>query len=133
MVIINKDTLQQKINTFIQDNHITRLKKDPTETFQKQIQQALQTCNSLIETNGLKYLINIKPKAPNLNAYIKTHKEGAPIRPVVNSLHAPSYKTAKLLIKKLLNLVNLLNFSLLKTHRTWLKIYITSNSITITG
>jgi len=28
--------------TFIQENQITRLKKDPTEGFQKQIQQALQ-------------------------------------------------------------------------------------------
>jgi len=44
---------------------------------------------------------------PNLNTYIKTHKEGALIRPVINSRHAPSYKTAKLLNKKLLSLVNL--------------------------
>ena len=53
--------------------------------------------------------MNIKPKAPNLNAYIKTHKEGAPIRPVINSRHAPAYKTAKLLNKELLNFVNLPN------------------------
>jgi hypothetical protein len=43
---------------------------------------------------------------PNLNGYIKTHREGTPIRPVKNSRHAPSYKTAKLLNKKLLSLVN---------------------------
>jgi hypothetical protein len=49
MVINQKDALQQKINTFIQDNHITCLKKDRTETFQKQLQQALQICNLLIE------------------------------------------------------------------------------------
>jgi hypothetical protein len=85
MAIIQKDALEQKINTFIQENHITQLKKDPTRTFQKQIQQALQTCNLLIERDRLKHLINIKPKAPNLNAYIKTHKEGAPIQPVINS------------------------------------------------
>jgi hypothetical protein len=54
--------------------------KDPTETFQKQIQQSLQTCNKLIEKNRPKHLINIKPNAPNLNVYIKTHKEGAHIR-----------------------------------------------------
>jgi hypothetical protein len=47
--------------------------------------------------------------APNLNAYIKTHKEGAPIRPVINSLHAPSYKTAKFPSRKLTNLINLPN------------------------
>jgi len=53
--------------------------------------------------------MNMKPKAPNLNAYVKTHTEVAPIRPVINSRHAPAYKTAKLLNKKLLNLVNLPN------------------------
>jgi hypothetical protein len=45
----------------------------------------------------------------NLNSYIKTHKEGVTIWPVINSRHAPSYKTAKLLNKKLLSLVNLPN------------------------
>jgi len=35
MAIIQKDALEQKLNTFIQENHITQLKKDPTETFQK--------------------------------------------------------------------------------------------------
>jgi hypothetical protein len=43
MAIIQTDDLEQKINTFIQENHITPLKKDPTETFQKRIKQALQT------------------------------------------------------------------------------------------
>jgi hypothetical protein len=73
MAIIQTDDLEQKINTFIQENNITPLKKDPTETFKKRIQQALQTRNLLIERDRLKYLIDIKPKAPNLNAYIKTH------------------------------------------------------------
>ena len=38
MAIIQTDDLEQKINTFIQENHITALKKHPTETFQKRIQ-----------------------------------------------------------------------------------------------
>jgi hypothetical protein len=42
IVIINKDVLEQKIMTFIQENQITSLNKDPTDLFQKQIQQALQ-------------------------------------------------------------------------------------------
>ena len=109
MAIIQTDVLEKKINNFIQENHITLLKKGPTETFHKRTQQALQTCNLLIERDRLKYLMNIKPKAPNLNTHIKTHKETAPIRPVRNSRHAPAYKTAKLLNKKLLNLVNLPN------------------------
>jgi delta 1-pyrroline-5-carboxylate dehydrogenase len=97
MVIINKNTLKQKIYNFIQENHITCLNKDPTNLFQKQIQQAIQKCNTLIDKRTHKYLMNIKPIAPKLNAYIKTHKENEPIRPVVNNTQAPSYKIVKYL------------------------------------
>jgi thermostable 8-oxoguanine DNA glycosylase len=85
--------------TFIQENQITPLNKVPTNLFQKQIQQALQKCSTLVEKNKHKYLMNIKPAAPRLNAYIKTHKQDEPIRPVVNNIQAPSYKSAKFLNK----------------------------------
>jgi hypothetical protein len=51
--------------------------------------------------------MNIKPMAPKLNIYIKTHKENEPIRLVINNTQAPSYKIAKHLNKKLNNLINL--------------------------
>ena len=38
--------------------------------------------------------------APQLNIYIKMHKEDQPIRPVINNTQAPSYKTAKHMNKK---------------------------------
>ena len=109
LVIINKDSLEEKVKTFIHENRIAGLNKDPTDSFQKQIQQALQQCPPLIEKSRHKYLINIKPTAPNLNAYIKTHKEGEPIRPVIYNTQAPSCKLAKFLNKKLQSLIDLLN------------------------
>jgi hypothetical protein len=51
--------------------------------------------------------MNIKPMAPKLNTYIKTHKENERFRPVINNTQAPSYKTAKHLNKKLNNLMDL--------------------------
>jgi hypothetical protein len=42
IVVINKDQLEQKIDSFLQENHITRPNKDPTDLYQKQIQQSLQ-------------------------------------------------------------------------------------------
>ena len=51
VVIIHKDILKQKVETFIHDNHITQLQKYPTELFQKQIQQILQKCNTVIDKN----------------------------------------------------------------------------------
>jgi len=53
--------------------------------------------------------MNIKPKAPQLNAYIKTHKGNAPIRPVINHTQAPSHKLARHLNRKLRELLHLPN------------------------
>jgi hypothetical protein len=90
IVISNKDSLEQKVKIFIQENHITHLSKDPTNTYQKQIQQVLQKCDTLVEKGRHKYLMNIKPTAPMLNVYIKMHMEDKPIRPMINNTHAPS-------------------------------------------
>jgi len=74
------------------------LNKDPTESFQKHIQQTMHKCNTIIDKNQQKYLVKIKPIAPKLNALIKTHKEDKPIRPVINNIQAPSYKLPNILI-----------------------------------
>jgi hypothetical protein len=107
IAIIDKDSLQQKIDNFIQENQITKLNKDPTEEYQKQIKQTIKKCDAIIDKPTQKYLTNIKPTAPKLNAYIKTHKENHTIRPVVNYTQAPVYKTAKYLAKKLNTLIQL--------------------------
>jgi hypothetical protein len=92
MVIIHKETLKQKIDNFIRENQIIQLNTDPTHSFQKQIQQIIQKCNAIIDKNQHKYLLQMKPMAPQLNALIRIHKEDKPIRPVINYVQAPSYK-----------------------------------------
>jgi hypothetical protein len=77
------------------------LNKDPTESYHKQLQQTMQKCEDLIEKNTRKYLLNIKPTAPRITAYIKTHTETKPIRPVIDNMQAPSYKIAKFLNKRI--------------------------------
>ena len=109
IVIIDNTTMEQKINTFIQENNITKLNKDPTDVYQKQIQQTMQKCKDLIDKNKSKYMLNIKPTAPKINAYIKTHKDNNPIRPVIDNTQAPSYKTAKFLNCRIKEYVNLPN------------------------
>jgi len=42
IVIIDKTTMEQKINTFMQENNIIKLNKDPTDAYQKQIQQTMK-------------------------------------------------------------------------------------------
>jgi hypothetical protein len=93
IVIINKDSLEQKI----QENHITHMNKNPTDLYQKQIQQALQKCYTLIEKGRRKHVMNIKPTALSLTTYIKTHKKDEPIRPVIihknHRTRSPNFST----------------------------------------
>jgi hypothetical protein len=49
MVIIHKEMLKQKIYTFIQENQIIPLDKDPRYSFQKHTQQTIHKCNIIIQ------------------------------------------------------------------------------------
>lgn len=109
MVILNKDTCARKIDDFLQENQFMHLQKDPTEKFQKQLQQIIPKCKDIIDKQQKKYLLQIKPRPPTLKAQIKTHKENEPIRPVVNNIQAPTYKLAKFLNKWLQDRLSLPN------------------------
>jgi hypothetical protein len=77
------------------------LNKDPTEMYHKKIHQTIQKCNILIDKQIHKHLLNIKPMAPQLNTYLKTHKDNQPIGPVINNIQAPSYKIPCFMNRKL--------------------------------
>ena len=104
IVIINKDRLKDKVHNFIKENHMNLLNKDPTKVYQKQIHQAIQKCNTPIDKQMHRYLLNIKPIAPQLSIHLKTHKDNQPIRPVINNVQAPSYKVAPFMNKRLQDL-----------------------------
>jgi hypothetical protein len=65
------------------------------DTFQKQTQETRQNCTSLIDKQKIKYVLQMKPQAPLLNAQLKIHKHNFPIRMVVNNIQAPTYKITK--------------------------------------
>ena len=118
MVIINKDRLKDKVNNLIKESHTTLLNKDPTDAYQKQIHQAIQKCNLLNGKQMHSYLLNMKPMAPQLNMYLKTHKDNQPIRPVINNVQAPSYKFARFMNKRLQDLICLpYIYKTQKTHK----------------
>jgi hypothetical protein len=52
IVIINKNNLEEKVDKFIQENHIRQINKDPTDKYQKQIQQTIQKCDLLIDNHA---------------------------------------------------------------------------------
>ena len=128
--------MKQKIDTFIQENKLMVLNKDQTESYHRQLQQTMQKCEHLIKNNRRKYLLNIKPTAPRINAYIKTHKENKPIRPVVDKTQAPSYKIAKFFNSRIKEYINVPNtYTVENSHeitQELLKIHITRNHKIVT-
>jgi hypothetical protein len=106
MVIIHKEALTQKINNFI-ENQIIQLNKDPTDSFQKQIQQTIHKCNALIDKNQHKYLLQMKSMAPQLNALIEIHKEDKPNRPVINNIWHHHTSWPNILTKSSINTVTI--------------------------
>ena len=123
IVIIDKTTMGQKIDTFIQENNIIKLNKDPTDAYQRQIQQTMQKCKDLMDKNKSKYMLNIKPTPPKINAYIKTHKDNNPIRLVIDNTQAPSYKIAKFLNRRIKECVDLPTHTQYKILTKWHKNY----------
>jgi len=59
---------------------------DPTELFQKHIQQTVHKYTTIIDKNQNKHLIQITHTAPKLNALIKIHEEDKTIGPVINNI-----------------------------------------------
>jgi hypothetical protein len=98
-VILYSGDYTEKVHTFLMDNNFQTLQNNPTDKFQKLLTKTLQQCDLIISKKQIKYLTQKKPQPPTLNAQIKTHKPGNPIRPVINNIYAPSYKIYKHLIK----------------------------------
>jgi hypothetical protein len=63
MVIIPTTLLHQKIHTFLQKNHMQHLPKDPTDMYQKQLQQATQHC-LIIDKSHHRFVTQMKPHSP---------------------------------------------------------------------
>ena len=48
--------MRQNIDTFIQENNIMMLNKDPTQSYHRQLQQTMKKCEDLIEKNPKLYI-----------------------------------------------------------------------------
>jgi hypothetical protein len=94
-IIIYKQDYRNKVHTFLLENNFQPLPNNPTKKDQTRITKTLQECNLIVHKKQIKHLIQKNPSPPTLKAQLKLHKLAVPIRPVVNSRTAPSYKVAK--------------------------------------
>ena len=110
LVILNENEYNKKIETFLASQEIREIKHNPTKKIDKDLRTMLHK-SSIIENP--KHLIEMNPKPPKIQGYIKIHKanekvelKDVPIRPVVPTCSAPTYKTEKHLVNLFRNHVN---------------------------
>jgi hypothetical protein len=65
-VVIEQNTLKNKVNAFLSDNNFTTLRQNPTTTYVKQIVRALKDCPDIIDKHKIKHLTPIHPVPPTL-------------------------------------------------------------------
>jgi len=88
---------KKKVLDFIVNSGAEEVNSNITTKFQKDLRSTINSCKSLVDTEKKGRLINLNPETSPLRGLIKIHKEGIPIRPVVNFRNAPSYKLARTL------------------------------------
>lgn len=113
-VLMYKQDYVNKTMNFIADNDIQEINKDPTINYQNNIKSAIKNINFIMSINDKKKVINMNPKAPNLRAMPKIHKNNTPMRPIINYRKAPGYKLAVFLQRFLKEHITLLNNRSLK-------------------
>lgn len=132
-VIMNVHEYNSKVEEFIINNNIEPINKDPTNKFSKTLLNNLNKIKHLFTKDEIKRMKMIDPRAPTMRGQPKVHKEGTPMRPIVNFTSAPAYKVAKHLdrflrdhiiinnnhsIKNSIELVNTINSSNINSQYT---------------
>jgi L-arabinose isomerase len=92
IVILYQDDYNIKVNNFILNSNFRVANSDINKTNYN------GTLGILSKTANKAYT---RTTAPTIRGLVKIHKEGAPVRPVINWKNAPAYKLTKILSKEL--------------------------------
>ena len=106
-VVMDRSECEKKIEDMLSENTYWRLKKNPTSTIERKIDQALKQAEKdgdLPKEQRL-YLTPWSSSPPQLYGLPQIHKPNTPLRPIVSAIGSPTYKLAKKLAKTLSPLV----------------------------
>ena len=95
-VILNKKDYLQKINDLIKDgSKFKRITRNPCDDIKSKVNQLIDEANSATgSTIALKKIVG--DYSPGyIYGNVKTHKEGAKLRPIISQVTTPTYRTAK--------------------------------------
>ena len=92
-MILNTTDYKQKITSLLEEPAYRRLTKDPMDSIERKTIQLLK--NSTLTEDTRKQLRPASSRPPRLYRLPKIHKEGVPLRRIVNNIGAPTYQLAK--------------------------------------
>jgi hypothetical protein len=84
LVIISNSDYVNKVEEFIQSSNFVNIENDPTDCFEKSLRDTLKKCQNVVQKEFIWKCINMNHKAPYMYGLIELHKQGNPIRPVIN-------------------------------------------------
>lgn len=97
VAILNQDEYKHKFYNFV--DNVCTLTRDPTENYNRGINNCSNRCMHLFDTHVRYVLKPINACAQTLNGLSKIHKENMLICPVVNFATALGYKAAEKLLQ----------------------------------
>jgi len=77
-VILPTQQYHSKIQDFLHENNFITTTRDPTNSFQAEIESTLKQSKTLIPRDNRWKYINLNPSAPSIKGLIKQHKLDTP-------------------------------------------------------
>ena len=102
-VILNANDYHTKMIEHLSSGSYKKMDKDPSNRIIKALTKFIQ--DSSLDDNIKKKTIPKNPIIPRIYSLLKIHKDGCPLRPIVNTIGSPSYGLDRLLAHKLKPLV----------------------------
>jgi hypothetical protein len=83
IVIMYRDTYEQKVTDFISESGATETNNHTTKRFQSELRRTLNECKQVVDNSQNWKYGNMNPDTPALRGLVKIRKSNTPIRPVV--------------------------------------------------
>jgi len=99
IIVLYQEEYKDKISKFIASNNFTIANRDVTKQPRRDVGNTVNECQQIIHKSDRWKYVNLNPTAPTTRGFVKVHKEGAPVRQIVNWKNAQAYKIAKLLAR----------------------------------
>jgi hypothetical protein len=98
MVIMNQEDYNKKMNEHLsQSGSYRKISNNPIKKITREVKKAIN--NSSLDERKKKRLLPNNEITPRIYGLPKIHKEGIPLRPIVNTIGSPTYELAKYVAK----------------------------------